>query len=194
MPSRRWGRGWRARRRSRRWPDDAVVLLGLSGRGDKDLAAIADRLGVARMSAAARRPVAGGRGASASATLSPGPGRMDAQPSSRTPWPATPTRRSRSAIALGLIDAGADLLEFGLPYSDPLADGATLQRASGVALAAGATLDRSLSLMERVRERPTRHAHRGHGLRQPAAGRQGRWVRSCVASGRPGSPASSSPT
>jgi tryptophan synthase alpha chain len=53
-------------------------------------------------------------------------------------------------IALGLIDAGADLLEFGLPYSDPLADGATLQRASGVALAAGATLDRSLALMERV--------------------------------------------
>ena len=53
-------------------------------------------------------------------------------------------------IALGLIDSGADLLEFGLPYSDPLADGATLQRASGIALAAGATLDRSLRLMERV--------------------------------------------
>ncbi len=53
-------------------------------------------------------------------------------------------------IALGLIDSGADLLEFGLPYSDPLADGATLQRASGVALAAGATLDRSLGLIERV--------------------------------------------
>ena len=53
-------------------------------------------------------------------------------------------------IALGLIDSGADLLEFGLPYSDPLADGATLQRASGVALAAGATLDRSLRLIERV--------------------------------------------
>ena len=53
-------------------------------------------------------------------------------------------------IALGLIESGADLLEFGLPYSDPLADGATLQRASGIALAAGATLDRSLRLMERV--------------------------------------------
>jgi len=53
-------------------------------------------------------------------------------------------------IALGLIDSGADLLEFGLPYSDPLADGATVQRASGIALAAGATLDRSLRLMERV--------------------------------------------
>ena len=53
-------------------------------------------------------------------------------------------------IALAAADAGADLLEIGLPYSDPLADGATLQRASGVALKAGATLERSLRLIERV--------------------------------------------
>ena len=52
--------------------------------------------------------------------------------------------------ALAAADAGADLLEVGLPYSDPLADGATLQRASGVALAAGATLERSLRLLERI--------------------------------------------
>lgn len=53
-------------------------------------------------------------------------------------------------IALAAADAGADVLEIGLPYSDPLADGATLQRASGVALAAGATFERSLRLLERV--------------------------------------------
>jgi len=53
-------------------------------------------------------------------------------------------------IALAAADAGADLLEVGLPYSDPLADGATLQRASGVALSAGATLERSLRLIERI--------------------------------------------
>jgi tryptophan synthase alpha chain len=53
-------------------------------------------------------------------------------------------------IALAAADAGADLLEVGLPYSDPLADGATLQRASGTALAGGATLERSLRLIERI--------------------------------------------
>jgi len=59
----------------------------------------------------------------------------------------------RAAVAA--IDAGADLLEVGLPYSDPLADGATLQRASGVALRHGATLDASLDLVrEIVAKRP----------------------------------------
>lgn len=54
------------------------------------------------------------------------------------------------AIALAAIDAGADLLEVGLPYSDPLADGATLQRASATALRAGATLDASLRLVREI--------------------------------------------
>jgi tryptophan synthase alpha chain len=53
-------------------------------------------------------------------------------------------------IAQAAIDAGADLLEVGLPYSDPLADGATLQRASQVALGNGATLEGSLHLIERI--------------------------------------------
>ena len=59
------------------------------------------------------------------------------------------------AAATGAIDAGADLLEVGLPYSDPLADGATLQRASQAALAAGATFASSLELVGRIsRARP----------------------------------------
>ena len=61
-----------------------------------------------------------------------------------------PDAETSLEIALAAADAGADLLEVGLPYSDPLADGATLQRASGVALAAGATLERSLRLIERI--------------------------------------------
>ncbi len=61
-----------------------------------------------------------------------------------------PDAETSFRIALAAADAGADLLEVGLPYSDPLADGATLQRASGIALRAGATLEGSLRLIERI--------------------------------------------
>ena len=61
-----------------------------------------------------------------------------------------PDAETSFRAALAAVDAGADLLELGLPYSDPLADGATLQRASGVALSNGATLEGSLALIERI--------------------------------------------
>ncbi len=61
-----------------------------------------------------------------------------------------PDPETSFAAARAAADAGADLLEVGLPYSDPLADGATLQRASGVALAGGATFEASLRLIERI--------------------------------------------
>jgi tryptophan synthase alpha chain len=54
--------------------------------------------------------------------------------------------------AIACVDGGADVLEVGLPYSDPLADGATLQRASSAALRAGATFDRSIELVRRIAE------------------------------------------
>jgi len=53
-------------------------------------------------------------------------------------------------VALAAIDSGADILEIGLPYSDPLADGATLQRAASVALHHGATFEASLALLAKV--------------------------------------------
>ena len=61
-----------------------------------------------------------------------------------------PDAETSFAVACAAIDNGADLLEVGLPYSDPLADGATLQRASQGALAAGATFERSLALAGRI--------------------------------------------
>jgi tryptophan synthase alpha chain len=61
-----------------------------------------------------------------------------------------PDAETSFEIAVAAIDAGADLLEIGLPYSDPLADGATLQHASQVALRAGATLDTSIDLIRKV--------------------------------------------
>jgi len=61
-----------------------------------------------------------------------------------------PDHETSLAAALAAVDAGADLLEVGLPYSDPLADGATLQRATSAALRAGATLDGSVALLREI--------------------------------------------
>lgn len=58
--------------------------------------------------------------------------------------------RSRS-ILLALADAGADVLEVGVPFSDPIADGPVIQRAVERALAAGTTLDDVLGLVTEVR-------------------------------------------
>ncbi len=58
----------------------------------------------------------------------------------------------RSADILRALDrAGADVLELGVPFSDPLADGPVIQRATERALAAGSNLRASLSLVEQVR-------------------------------------------
>jgi tryptophan synthase alpha chain len=61
-----------------------------------------------------------------------------------------PDAETSLAAALATIDSGADLLEVGLPYSDPMADGATLQRATSAALKAGATLDGSVALLRAI--------------------------------------------
>src|SRR5437868_4510161 len=58
----------------------------------------------------------------------------------------------RSAEILKALDhAGADVLEVGVPFSDPLADGPVIQRATERALAAGGSLKASLALVARVR-------------------------------------------
>jgi tryptophan synthase alpha chain len=54
-------------------------------------------------------------------------------------------------VLLALDRAGADVLEVGVPFSDPLADGPVIQRATERALAAGATLGRVLDLVASVR-------------------------------------------
>ncbi|PLX89464.1 MAG: tryptophan synthase subunit alpha [Desulfuromonas sp.] len=50
-----------------------------------------------------------------------------------------------------LADAGADLIELGFPFSDPMADGPTIQASSERALQAGTTLDKVLQLVTEVR-------------------------------------------
>src|SRR5215475_12316266 len=59
---------------------------------------------------------------------------------------------ARSAEILKALDrAGADVLEVGVPFSDPLADGPVIQRASERALAAGGCLRTALGTIEAVR-------------------------------------------
>jgi tryptophan synthase alpha chain len=53
---------------------------------------------------------------------------------------------------LALAEAGADVIELGVPFSDPLADGPTIQRGAERALRAGATLAGILELVRRIRE------------------------------------------
>jgi tryptophan synthase alpha chain len=66
-----------------------------------------------------------------------------------------PDLATTHAIALAAIDAGADVLELGVPFSDPLADGPVIQRASERALLHGTSLRDVLALAADLRrERP----------------------------------------
>ena len=65
-----------------------------------------------------------------------------------------------------LVRAGADLIELGVPFSDPMADGPVIQRAAERALAQGVGLDRTLRLVAEFRRadwpaRAGRHGARG---------------------------------
>ena len=64
-----------------------------------------------------------------------------------------PTLERTGEILTALSDSGADVLEVGVPFSDPLADGPVIQRAAERALAGGATLRRTLDVIARTRSR-----------------------------------------
>jgi tryptophan synthase alpha chain len=61
-----------------------------------------------------------------------------------------PDRESGLAVAAAYVDAGADLIELGVPFSDPLADGPTIHSAATQALAEGATLRTALEVCELI--------------------------------------------
>ena len=64
-----------------------------------------------------------------------------------------PDLETTEALILEMAEAGADLIEIGVPFSDPIAEGETIQRASERALAKGTSLRRILELVSRVRDR-----------------------------------------
>ncbi|MFQ3623215.1 MAG: tryptophan synthase subunit alpha [Acetobacteraceae bacterium] len=62
-----------------------------------------------------------------------------------------PDPDTTAALLCGLPGAGADLIEIGMPFTDPMADGPTIQRAGQRALKAGATLSGTLGLVRGFR-------------------------------------------
>jgi tryptophan synthase alpha chain len=64
-----------------------------------------------------------------------------------------PDRETSLAVAAAYADSGADLIELGVPFSDPLADGPTIHAADTVALEAGATLATAFEVCHSVSER-----------------------------------------
>ena len=62
-----------------------------------------------------------------------------------------PSLDGTEKIVLAAAEAGADVIELGVPFSDPVADGPTIQRASERALASGTTLAGILELVRRIR-------------------------------------------
>ena len=63
-----------------------------------------------------------------------------------------PSLDATHKYVLALAEAGADVIELGVPFSDPLADGPTIQRASERALKSGTTLAGVLELVRRIRQ------------------------------------------
>lgn len=64
-----------------------------------------------------------------------------------------PSLKITRDLVVRLAESGADIVELGIPFSDPMADGPTIQQSSQRALAAGATLERVLACVEDIRRR-----------------------------------------
>jgi tryptophan synthase alpha chain len=64
-----------------------------------------------------------------------------------------PTVEQSLAVVEALSNAGADLIELGVPFSDPLADGPTIQHSTQVALEQGMSVRRCLDLVAQIRAR-----------------------------------------
>lgn len=62
-----------------------------------------------------------------------------------------PSLEATEVIVCAAAEAGADVVELGVPFSDPIADGPTIQRASERALRSGTTLTGVLGLVKRLR-------------------------------------------
>src|SRR5919202_2989987 len=62
-----------------------------------------------------------------------------------------PERESALELVPAIVEAGADMIELGVPFSDPLADGATVQRATQIALVNGVNVGYCLRTVRDLR-------------------------------------------
>ncbi len=64
-----------------------------------------------------------------------------------------PSLEHSEEYIIAMAEAGADLIEIGIPFSDPIAEGEVIEAANGRALQAGTTLDGIFSMVQRVRQK-----------------------------------------
>ena len=146
------------------WNADDVVVVNLSGRGDKDIDYVGRLLREpnAPPAEAAPSPPRAERPANTGASHCD-PSRMGRaferlageQRAAFMPFLVVgdPSADATVALADALIEGGADMLEFGFPFSDPPADGPVIQAADLRALEAGMTTEAAFACVARIRER-----------------------------------------
>ena len=120
-------------------PKDHLIVVNLSGRGDKDLASVEAYLGskvvmTTRIDQSLRRAEGEGRPALVTFVTA-----------------GDPDHETSLAILKALPAAGADLIELGMPFSDPMADGPAIQASGQRALKAGQTLTKTLAMVRAFR-------------------------------------------
>ncbi len=144
-------------------PRDKVLLVNLSGRGDKDMNTVAERAGTALPLPARMRSVADAE-REPSASKPRRSNRIDASfrdsfarlgRTALIPYVTAgdPSPAATPSLLHALVGAGADVLELGVPFSDPMADGPVVQRASERALAQGVGLADVLAMVAAFRQR-----------------------------------------
>jgi tryptophan synthase alpha chain len=94
-----------------------------------------------------------------------------------------PDARTSLAMARACLQGGADILEIGFPFSDPIADGPVIQRAAERALASGTTLDACLELAADVRRQSEAPMVLMGYLNPVLAYGPARFARACVKAG-----------
>jgi tryptophan synthase alpha chain len=82
-----------------------------------------------------------------------------------------PDPESATAAAEAALDAGADMLEVGVPFSDPVADGPVIAAAAQAAVVAGASLETAIDLVRVLRERGRRQPILAMGYLNPILSR-----------------------